>query len=154
MRVGVSKYVGDPLLNDAVGGLRQQAVEFAEARVDLRGELDLRRLAAGIAKQRLDAFHQAQLVDVKRLQALQNASVRLLQGLDRLNDPSRRGPEPRVWNGIHQGDGVGADPEQQRAQFIMEFAGKLAPIIVLQRYDLAHETAIVLAQLPERSRQF
>ena len=111
------QHVGDTLLNDTIDGMREQAVDIAEAGIDVGRLLQLRRLRSRVAQQGIDAFRQAQFVDIERPQPIQDAPVRVLQRLHRLEDTRDRTIELRLVARarVQQGDRVGADAKQQRA---------------------------------------
>ena len=61
------KHVGHAFLDDAIGRLREQAVDIVQARVDAGGEPDVRALRLCVAKQDLDALLESKLLHIERL---------------------------------------------------------------------------------------
>ncbi len=49
---------------------------------------------------------------------------------------------------------VGADPEQQRPEFVVKLARHILPLVVLQRHDLPQQSSVVLAEAIESAGEF
>jgi hypothetical protein len=149
-RLGMTKNIGDPLLNDAIDGLGEDDVDIGQAAIDAGSQTHLRRLRPGVLQQRFNASFEPQFLDVERPETIQDAAVRLLQRFGRLQNSLGRGIELRFSgrNGFQQRHGIGPDAKQQRAELVMKLSRQIAAFVVLQRYDLAQQVSIVVAYRP------
>ena len=66
--LGVPQYVGHAFLDHAIDGLREQAINIVEARIDAVRQREIRRLRTRILEQGGDALFESELLNIKRPQ--------------------------------------------------------------------------------------
>jgi hypothetical protein len=145
----------DALLHDPVSGFGKQTVNSIQAGIDPQCGFQAGRLRSRILQQGLDALFESQFPDMERPRAVEDAAIGQLQRFDRFKHGLDRSPKLPVLQGaVLKRNRIGADTEQQRAEFVVKVSRNVAALIVLQRDDFSQQAAIVLAEAAKRAREF
>ncbi len=154
-RTGVLENIGQRFLNGTIDRIGDDVVEGSRPDLAFGLERRARRPQLRILHEAVDTPLQAQFLDMHRPQPVQDPPIGPLQRFNRLGQLDRgRAVTFGLAALVQQRRAVGTNGKQQRAEFIVQFARKIAPFLLFESDQAPQQPRIVGGELRQGHREF